>query len=120
MESKPTQNTNISSNPKPLTIEECKRHLELTKKAIFLGLLEFEIKWNPYGYNDSHIYEDLRDAITDSNQLRVNQAKRLFLKLKIFKCEAQEGIETEVLPEEMKISYIYTVDHWVYAKSGPI
>ena len=57
----------------PLTIEECKLKLELTRKAALLSLLQFEAVWNPEGHNDSHLYEDQRDELVESNKQRVNE-----------------------------------------------
>ena len=88
MESKPPQEEGkeekaqgTGSDPVLLTIEECKRHLELAKKAFLVGFLTFERDWNPYGYNDSHIYEDVRDVVVDSKLNVYKEAKRQLIKL---------------------------------------
>ena len=81
MESKPPQEEGkeekaqgTGSDPAPLTIEECKLKLELTRKAALLSLLQFEAVWNPEGHNDAHLYEDQRNELVKSNKQRVNEA----------------------------------------------
>ena len=61
-------------DPAPLTIEECKLKLELTRKAALLSLLQFEAVWNPDGHNDSHLYEDQRNELVKANKIRVDKA----------------------------------------------
>ena len=73
MESKPPQEEGkeeetqgTGSDPVLLTIEDCKRNLELAEKASLLGFLTFERDWNPIGDADDHLYEDVRNEIVDS------------------------------------------------------
>ena len=82
-------------DPAPLTIEECKLKLELTRKAALLSLLQFEAVWNPDGHNDSHLYEDQRNELVQSNKNRVEEANRQLLLRVIFEYETLSSIKTE-------------------------
>ena len=82
MESKPSQVTQdekkqkTDAEPVLLTIDSCKQNLELTRKAALLSLLRFEQAWNPQGANQSHLYEDLRDATVETNKQRVKKVEK--------------------------------------------
>ena len=72
----PPEDQGAGPDPVPLTIEQCKLKLELTRKAALLSLLQFEAVWNPDGQNDSHLYEDQRNELVQSNKQRVNEKER--------------------------------------------
>ena len=61
--------------PFPTTIRGCKRKIELTKKAIFLGFIEFEKDLNPNGHFYSHKYGDKKEALLIASKRRLNEDK---------------------------------------------
>ena len=44
-------------------------------KSCLIGLIEFEKAWNKDGDNQSHLYEDLRNAVVESCKFRLKSAE---------------------------------------------
>ena len=109
-------------DPVPLTIEECKLKLELTRKAALLSLLQFDAVWNPDGHNDSHLYEDQRNELVESNQHKVNKAKHQFLMSSApYECKTQSKITAVTSPQNQTIRLKHTSeDNWKSGKTGKI
>ena len=85
------------AEPVLLTIDSCKQNLELTRKAALLSLLRFEQAWNPQGANQSHLYEDLRDATVETNKQRVKKADDAYQTAVMpYQCKIEEGYDEEI------------------------
>ena len=59
------------------TIKACEKRLELAKKACIIALSNLERVWNPDGLNDTHLYEDIRDALVKPYLAKIHEAERL-------------------------------------------
>ena len=100
MESKPSEvpqdekKQKTDAEPVLLTIDSCKQNLELTRKAALLSLLRFEQAWNPQGTNQSHLYEDLRDACVETNKQRVKKADDAYQTAVMpYQCKTEDRME---------------------------